>query len=83
MPKQVKWRYKKQGECNRCGWCCRYHGCEFVVMEEGKAVCLIYDDRPNRCKVFPEAPPILHEGCGFYFLDTCEKNKKVKYGKDL
>jgi TPP-dependent indolepyruvate ferredoxin oxidoreductase alpha subunit len=77
-------RYIRQGKCNRCGWCCEYHGCPDVAYnKDGKAVCTIYETRPQRCVVFPEAPPILHKGCGFWFLDTWEDNKKVKYGWDL
>ena len=81
---KIKPRYKRQGKCNRCGWCCEYHGCPDISYDENyKAICTIYNKRPKRCIVFPEAPPILYEGCGFYFLDTWENNKKVKYGRDL
>jgi len=83
-------RYKRKGKCNRCGWCCEYHGCELVkykrvglFRKREIAVCTIHKDRPQRCVVFPEAPPILHEGCGFSFVDTWENNRPVKYGKDL
>jgi len=80
----LKRRYKRQGSCKRCGWCCEYHGCPDVIYDEkGMAICTIYDDRPDRCRVFPEAPPILHKECGFYFLDTYENNQIVKFGKDL
>jgi len=76
-------RYTRQGHCNRCGWCCEYHNCQDLIYKDGKAVCTVYDNRPDRCRVFPEAPPILHEGCGFWFIDTWENNRIVKYGKDL
>ena len=77
-------RYEREGQCNRCGWCCEYHVCDKLSRDEnGKAVCTIYEERPMRCRVFPEAPPILHEGCGFSFIDKWENNKKVKFGKDL
>lgn len=80
---KVKPRYIRQGKCNRCGWCCDYHGCSDVKRIDGKAICTIYEKRPLRCVVFPEAPPILIESCGFYFLDTWEDNRIVKYGRDL
>lgn len=76
-------RYIRKGQCNRCGWCCKYHGCKDLIMEDGKAICTIYDKRPDRCRVFPEAPPILTETCGYWFEDTWENNRVVKYGKDL
>lgn len=81
---KIKPRYERRGQCNRCGWCCEYHGCPLVKYdEENKAYCTIYNNRPNRCRVFPEAPPILNENCGYYFVDTWENNKVVKLGKDL
>jgi len=42
------------------------------------AFCKIYKDRFLRCRLFPEAPPILNNDCGYYFLDTWENNKIVK-----
>lgn len=80
---KIKPRYIRQGKCYRCGFCCEYSQCKDLVYEDGKAVCTIYDERPQRCVVFPQAPPILTETCGFYFLDTWENNRKVKYGRDL
>lgn len=76
-------RYKRRGQCNRCGWCCEYSNCEYLSKKNGKAICKIYNDRPLKCILFPQAPPILTETCGFYFLDTWENNRIVKYGKDL
>lgn len=76
-------RYERKGKCNRCGWCCEYHGCKNIIYENGKAICSIYKNRPQRCIVFPEAPPILTKTCGYYFVDTWENNRIVKFGKDL
>lgn len=76
-------RYKRKGKCNRCGWCCEYRVCEYLRYEDEIAVCTIYGNHPGECKRFPQAPPILNEKCGYYFLDTWENNKIVKYGKDL
>ena len=56
--------------------------CEHFEVGE-PATCKIYDspDRPLRCKLFPEMPPIPREfeKCGYYFLDTWEDNRVVKY----
>ena len=80
-----KLRYERKGKCNRCGWCCEYRVCpEYLSYDEaGKAICDAYGDHPGECQRFPQAPPILHERCGYYFEDTWEKNKIVKFGKDL
>ena len=77
-------RYKRKGRCLRCGSCCLCEdpACEYLSFDDNVAVCLIYKqaDRPLRCKLFPEMPPIPKEfkDCGFYFLDTWEDNKIVK-----
>lgn len=60
-----------------------YSSCEHLDWEGVIAICKIYVSRPPRCKLFPQAPPILAETCGFYFLDTWENNRIVKYGRDL
>jgi len=42
------------------------------------ATCKIHDkERPSKCGWFPEAPPIIFEKCGYYFLDTWEDNRIV------
>ena len=73
-------RYIRKGKCNRCGWCCKHENCEYLRLKNGKATCLIHDDpkRSDKCKLFPEMPPILHNGCGYYFLDTWENNRIVR-----
>lgn len=83
MVEKVKPRYIRKGECKRCGWCCKYHNCDDLIFVDGLAICSIQETKPMRCVVFPEAPPILHEGCGYHFLDTYENNRIVKYGSDL
>ena len=71
-------RYVRSGECIRCGQCCTNEDCEHFEMGE-PATCLIHErERPLRCAEFPANPPILFEGCGYYFLDTWEDNKIVK-----
>jgi len=75
----VKPRYIRQGKCIRCGWCCAQEDCEHLKMEDDFATCLIHEeDRPLRCNLYPANPPIIHPGCGYYFLDTYEDNKIVK-----
>ncbi len=73
-------RYTRKGKCNQCGWCCLQEDCEHLEIKNGLAICLIHDDsgRPDKCKLWPEMPPIPHEGCGYYFIDLWENNKKVK-----
>lgn len=73
-------RYERRGRCNRCGWCCIHEKCEHLSFNGKIATCLIHDDpdRPLKCKLWPEAPPICNPDCGFYFLDTWDNNKVVK-----
>ena len=78
-----KQRYERRGDCIRCGVCCREEECEHLKIENGLATCKIYDspDRPLKCKLFPEMPPIpkKFKNCGYYFLDAWENNKIVKW----
>jgi hypothetical protein len=76
-------RYERQGECKRCGQCCVQEECEYLILEGNIAACKIYENRYARCRRFPQNPPILIKKCGYYFLDTWENNKPVKFGKDL
>jgi hypothetical protein len=77
-------RYIRKGQCNQCGWCCSHEDCEYLGWKEGRAYCKIHpsltggeDKRELKCKLFPEAPPILNEKCGYYFIDLWEDNKIV------
>jgi len=74
-------RYVRKGECVRCGWCCRADGCEHLKIENGMATCMIYADRFKRCRLWPEMPPILYEGCGYWFVDTWEDNRRLDVGR--
>lgn len=78
-------RYTREGKCIRCGWCCLHEDCDYLEIDGELATCLIFGDpvRPNKCVWFPQAPPILNEKCGFYFLDTWDNNRKVKFGWEL
>jgi len=77
-------RYSRQGECIRCGWCCMHEGtdggpCEHLKKEGEIYTCLLFNspDRPQKCGLFPSAPPILHKGCGYYFIDRWDGNKRL------
>jgi hypothetical protein len=78
----VKLRYIRKGKCKRCGTCCLDENCEYFELNKktGIATCKIFNssERPLRCKWFPQAPPILIEKCGYYFIDTWENNRVVK-----
>jgi len=69
-------RYTRFGECRRCGACCIEDGCDHLVVANGGATCAVYDTRPEYCRVWPAAPPILFRTCGFRFRDVWE-------GRDL
>ena len=72
-------RYKRAGNCKRCGQCCLTVNCDHFEMGE-VATCKIHDspDKPSDCELFPEAPPIMIKGCGYYFLDIWENNRIVR-----
>jgi len=59
------------GECNRCGKCCQvYANCEFLIFEDGKPVCKIYENRPQICQDFPQNPIDIKDflECGYKFV---------------
>jgi len=67
-------RYVRRGECKKCGSCCVNEDCEHFDFP----LCTIHDkERPDKCGWFPQAPPIIFEKCGYYFLDTWEDNRVV------
>lgn len=76
-------RYDRRGKCVRCGHCCLNENCEHFEIIGDLANCKIIDslDRPLKCKLFPEMPPILFDTCGYYFLDKWENNKKLPVGE--
>ena len=61
----------RQGECDRCGACCKIlFACPFLVEDEsGVSKCSVYDHRPPACRLFPMVPADLREvdHCGFSF----------------
>jgi len=79
----IKLRYERKGECNRCGWCCLQEDplCPYLKKEnDGIYTCIVYDEKEKyvRCGMYPSNPPIVHEECGYYFIDTWDDNKIVK-----
>lgn len=75
---KVPRRYKRVGECARCGWCCIKEECEHLTWEGETAICTIHENRFDRCRTFPQAPPILNDKCGYHFLDTWEDDRVVR-----
>jgi hypothetical protein len=77
-------RYERRGECKQCGQCCLNEDCPSLSFEDDKAVCLQHptitggaDQREPKCGWFPQAPPILYEECGYWFVDTWEGDRRV------
>lgn len=73
-------RYKLTGACKQCGECCINEQCENLKMENNKAICLIHDNKPDKCRLFPELPPIIFKNCNYGFIDLWE-NKILKAGE--
>ena len=66
-------RYKRVGECSRCGDCCQGEDCEHLDVTHGVATCAIHGDkRPDKCVLHPANPPIMFERCTYRFWDTWE-----------
>ena len=64
--------YRREGECNRCGKCCRT--CKYLL-ETGE--CAIYDDRPQVCIDSPFAMDYLGglpKECTYRFVRTDYKS---------
>ena len=54
---------RKMFTCKRCGLCCKDYNpfsdnqvsqCEQLLFVDGKAICKIYETRPNRCRNYPD-----------------------------
>ena len=63
---------KRQGDCNRCGACCRIlFKCPFLGSDaEGQYTCRIYDERFSQCRLYPlHAADLreLEEQCSYTF----------------
>jgi hypothetical protein len=72
---------RRKGACHRCGACCKLlFQCPAFDDSDGSPKCLIYNDRPGVCGLFPLDEADLRERdavmpgkkCGFYFEDAPE-----------
>src|SRR5262245_7778356 len=70
---------RRRGACSRCGACCKImFKCPAYDDSDGNPKCLIYNDRPGVCSLFPLDEKDLRERnavmpgtkCGFYFDDA-------------
>lgn len=69
---------RRRGACTRCGACCKIlFQCPAYDDADGNPKCLIYNDRPGVCSLFPLDEKDLRDRdivmsgrrCGFYFED--------------
>lgn len=69
---------RRKGACTRCGACCKIlFNCPAYDDSDGSPKCLIYNDRPGVCGLFPLDEKDLRDRdigspdrkCGFYFED--------------
>jgi hypothetical protein len=80
----------RRGACSRCGACCKIlFNCPAYDDSDGNPKCLIYNDRPGVCGLFPLDPADLRERdlvmrgtrCGYYFVDKlAEHISPVRWG---
>lgn len=69
---------RRRGACSRCGACCKLlFKCPAYDDSDGSPKCLVYNDRPGVCGLFPLDEKDLRERdivspdkkCGFWFED--------------
>lgn len=79
---------RRQGACNRCGACCKIlFRCPAYDDSNGEPKCLVYNDRPGVCGLFPLDEKDLadrdivmpEKPCGFSFVDLPIKNPEFRY----
>jgi hypothetical protein len=62
---------KRNGECTRCGACCKILlKCPFLLEENGEYSCSIHGRHFAQCQLYPLVPQDLKEidgECGYYF----------------
>ncbi len=72
---------RRRGACTRCGACCKIlFQCPAYDDSDGNPKCIIYNDRPGVCGLFPLDEKDLRDRnivmpdrrCGFYFSDAPE-----------
>lgn len=70
---------RRRGACSRCGACCKLlFQCPAYDDSDGSPKCLVYNDRPGVCGLFPLDEKDLRERdivspdkkCGFWFEDA-------------
>jgi hypothetical protein len=70
---------RRRGACSRCGACCKLlFNCPAYDDSDGSPKCLVYNDRPGVCGLFPLDERDLRErdfvspdrACGFRFEDA-------------
>ena len=54
---------RRQGECNRCGACCKIlMKCPFLIEKpDNEYQCAIYGQHFNQCRIYPLVPKDLEE----------------------
>jgi hypothetical protein len=71
----------RQGECTRCGACCKIlFRCPFLIEEPGQIYsCGIYGAHFNSCRIFPLVPKDLEEveePCGYTFAEPTRETRR-------
>ncbi len=52
----------REGECDRCGKCCKIlFRCPFLVEEGETTYCMIYEKRFSQCRLYPIEPKDMEE----------------------
>ncbi len=81
---------RRRGACHRCGACCKIlFDCPAYDDSDGNPKCLIYNDRPGVCGLFPLDEKDLIERdimmpekpCGFTFEDAPNGNGRLQTGR--
>jgi hypothetical protein len=84
---------RRRGACTRCGACCKIlFNCPAYDDSDGNPKCLIYNDRPGVCGLFPLDEKDLRDRdfvmpskkCGYYFEDgPVEKGGEGGVGESM
>lgn len=78
---------RRRGACSRCGACCKLlFNCPAYDDSDGSPKCLVYNDRPGVCGLFPMDEKDLRERdiimpdkkCGFWFEDAPKNGPPAK-----
>ena len=55
----------REGECDRCGRCCKIlFRCPFLIDEGETTYCIIYEKRFSQCRLYPIEPKDMLEVSG-------------------